>query len=332
MAGVYLTYAAWQSGDGLGAQAQRIMGIFSAAKEFGFGYIHSSIVSIEPNPGDPHTSAEERQDYLERTNSFFSLPSDLSNRPRRAIHVKKLTTRTVVLLRVLHRIAGRMNVKLLVELSSSLPWSDQNPDTYGRAATLIRQKMRGQEASATYRVDVHIRRAVAPPLGRDGMTYDRYVPTAWYRQVLRSITAALDGAGTGWLIRIHTDLPQEPWKVPEYMTAGTVQMWKHHHLIDENNYLIDRQDELAREFSDFGAVEIAQDWDPLNALISMATADALVMCASSFSFVAGILRTKGLTICPVFFHPPLSTWLTIDGGMTEEESGKRIENLMVDRE
>lgn len=306
--GVYLTYAAADSGDGLGAQAQRLMGIYSAARELGMGYVHTPIKSIEVNPGDPHGSRADRLDYLLRVNSTFLLPSDTTTRPRSILRLASLSRRNVTSLQVIHRVARACGKAILVELPSSLPWSDWHPDSYERAAKIIRSRIPFREEENLFRVDVHIRRAVAPKLSRDGSPYDRYVPNAWYAAVLNEISQYLNSMTIPFIIRIHTDLPKERWKVPVDTTAGTLGMWKHHRLLDDEGFLVSQSEDLYSEFHEYGFVEIARDWDPLDALSSMTTANLLVLCASSFSYVAALLRTGAGSISPKFFHNPQTRW------------------------
>lgn len=305
---MYLTYAADLSGDGLGAQALRIMGIFSAACELDFGYVHSPIQSIEINPGDPHATKQERITYLRRVNRFFRLPSELEDKPNITRSFRSLTNRKIFWLRVINKVARGLSLKVLIKLPSSLPWSDENPNSYRWASDIIAPRANSHGKSAATRLDIHIRRAVAPKVGRDGRAYDRYVPTEWYQEVLNIIVLFLHEKGLKCELRIHTDIPEGRWKVPEDTSPGTFAMWEFHNFIDAEGYLIDMSEDLGREFTQYGPVEIAQGWDPLDAIESMVEADVLILCASTFSYVAGLLRGDNLTISPYFFHRTPSSW------------------------
>jgi hypothetical protein len=325
--GVYLTYAADLSGDGLGAQAQRLMGIFSAAGALDFGYVHTPIKSIEVNPGDPHTTKHERDSYLCRVNQFFRLPSEVAGKSNSTWSFRSLSNRKIVWLRVVNTFARMFSLKVLIELPSSLPWSDANPDSYRKASDIIAPRVNAREKSTVTRIDIHIRRAVAPKVGRDGKAYDRYVPTEWYLDVLNFVVPFLRERGLKCELRIHTDMPEGRWKVPEDTTPGTLAMWKHHNFIDADGYLIDMSENLRTEFSKYGSVEMAQGWDPLEAIESMAQADILILCASSLSYVAGLLRGDRLTISPYFFHSPPSSWSQLSSDFVEGESERLLAQL-----
>ena len=318
-AGVVLTYNAQSARDGLGAQMQRLMGIYSASHELGLGYFHNPIQFIEKNPGDPDFSTEERCAYLNEVNALVDLPGlSLSNTKLR-LPLSSLTTRRARLLQFIHRVAKAFGVTILVPLPSSLPWSDAFPDTYQWAAQIISPRIGSADTSSVATVDVHIRRAVSPAQGRDGEAYDRYVPTAWYSQVLETVVPFFQQKNIPSRIRIHTDIPSERWKVPADTSAGTLAMWQHHGFVDGEGYLVDFGEDLRSHLSQFGPIETAQEWSPLDALTSMVQADILIICASSFSYVAGLLRATRLTVSPYFFHQTPSHWQLIPTDMCERK-------------
>ena len=317
--GVFLKYASQECGDGLGAQAQRIMGIYSASHSLGLGYIHEEIQTIELNPGDPFSTVHERAIYLEKANSLFCLPSSTSVRPARSIRLQRLTRRDLFFIRQLNRMAKTFRFPIEVELPLSLPWSDENPDTYSVAADLIRPRIQMEGEGKIVRVDVHIRRALSPKVGNSGHAYDRHVSTDWYRGVVREIVSYLSDGNLQYEIRIHTDIPKARWKVPEDTSAGTLAMWKHHKLLDDDGYLVDQSEDLEKAFNDLGPITVAREWDPVDVIKSMATADILVICASSLSYVAGLIRGDKLTVAPIFFHTNPTNWQTISAEIIENE-------------
>lgn len=307
--GVFLSYAARHSGDGLGAQAQRLLGIFGAARHLGFGYLHQSIESLELNPGDPYRTVHGRREHLERANRLFELPSDLTPRFTARVRLRTLTNWRVKALRVLDALMRMCRASVVVELTLPFPWIDSNVACYEHAASIIAPRVEREAIEAPFRVDLHIRRALAPAVGSSGQPYDRYIPTSWYEQVVGLMMDYLNNRDIDVRIRIHTDLTSEPWKVPSDTSVGTRAMWQHHGLIDDDGYLVDLYEDLASTFTAFAPVELAQEWDPLDALNSMVTADILVTYASSLSYVAGLLRRQRPTVSPVFFHNCPSMWL-----------------------
>ena len=325
--GVFLSYAAHTSGDGLGAQAQRIMGIFGAAESLGFGYVHREIESIERNPGDPQTSASDRERYLRRANQIFQLPSGHPSRFVLKLGVKSLTEAKIRWLKILSSILKRCRLALLVEVTLPLPWSDLNPNCYAHAAAIMAPRISSSDKPSSFRVDVHIRRALAPVLGGNGLPYDRFVPTTWYEEVVRLVVETLTARDVKPHIRIHTDLPTKPWRVPSDTSVGTRQMWEFHGLINKQGYLIDLHEDLAQVFSIYAPVEVAQEWDPLDALQSMVEANLLITYASSLSYVAGLLRGNRPTVSPKFFHNCPSNWLVPPREMSPEIGAQFAKDL-----
>jgi len=303
------------------------MGIFSASRELGFGYIHTEIQQIERNPGDPHTTPSERAAYLHGVNTLFELPSDTRIKPARRWAFSKLSSRNIFLLRQVHRVTKMLRIPVVVELPYSLPWSDVNPDSYRLAANEVRPRIQKCDEGGTVRIDVHIRRALAPEFGKSGQAYDRYVSTDWYQAVIGVVVNFLQAMQRPHRILIHTDIPRTRWKVPEDTSPGTLAMWKHHDLFDKQGYLANEGEDLEKAFSGFGSVEIAREWDPIDAMKSMVTADVLVICASSLSYVAGLLRNENLTVAPRFFHTSPTSWNTISSEMPDHERTRLLYEL-----
>lgn len=298
------------------------MGIYSAACTLDFGYIHRKIKHIEQNPGDPNTTEEQRIDYLHRVNDLFELPGTTALTPTFSIRLSKFSPKTVRRLRVLDRIARRLGFAIQVVLPYSLPWSDLFPNSYDNAAKIIRPRIPATEVGREVRVDMHIRRALAPELGRNGTTYDRYVSTDWYRQVAIQIMNVMSECNLRPRFVIHTDIPRARWKVPLDTTEGTLSMWNHHRLVDAEGFLFEVSENLEEQFGFLDKFEIAREWDALDVIHSMATATILVTYASSLSYVAGLLRGKNLTVSPEFFHKTPSSWCTLSAILNSEEREK----------
>lgn len=303
----------------MGAQVQRLMGIFGLARELGVGYVHSPIRRIELNPGDPFSSPLERQDFLARVNSFFKLPSD--SRPHLTVprSFSGMTTKQSRKWLMVHKVACTAHTSFIAYFNSSLPWSNRCPEAYEHAAEIIRTRVPARQDTGSLRVDVHIRRALAPRWSPNGSPYERHVPTHWYLTVLDSISRVLGRLDTDPVFRIHTDMPGRPWKIPEDTSPGTMELWRSQDLVDANGYLQQPSEDLGRVFRRLGKIEVAAGWDPLDAIQSMVTADVLVTCASSLSFVAGLLRGPKVTIATPFWHTLPTSWIAISEGCMPSE-------------
>jgi hypothetical protein len=67
--------------------------------------------------------------------------------------------------------------------------------------------------------------------------------------------------------------------------------------------------------------------DPIETLRRMATADALVLSRSSYSYVAPILNANGIIIYHPFWHSPIKEWLISDanGSVSDADLIARLE-------
>ena len=311
MAGVTLSYDAQASGDGLGAQAQRLMGIFGAARRFGVNYVHHPIISIEANPGDPIQEASARERYLNEVNAYFALPSDSPAMPSLCLSFADLTPMKARFIRILHVVTRSFGVDVGIRIRKPFPWCDVNPSSYRDAADLIGPRFEQVMRTEPRRVDVHIRRALAPAVGRDGRPYDRYVSTDWYRAVLLAVISQAQELGVTTSIRVHTDNPRARWQIPSEVTPETRAMWEHHGLVGADGFLVDSQEDLEKSLEGVGPLEVVQEWSGLEVIESMVSADILITYASSLSYVAGLLRRDAPTISPIFFHQCPDDWLSL---------------------
>ena len=66
--------------------------------------------------------------------------------------------------------------------------------------------------------------------------------------------------------------------------------------------------------------------DPIETLRRLATADAMIMSRSSFSYVAAILSREGIAIYHPFWHGAMQDWL-IAGGDGSRPGGALAESL-----
>jgi len=88
-------------------------------------------------------------------------------------------------------------------------------------------------------------------------------------------------------------------------------------------------DPAMNQLEDFDAVPHLEKFiniHPIRTLERMATADALIMSRSSFSYVAAILNANGIMICYPFWHAAMKDWLLSDeqGTLPETDLTERL--------
>ena len=85
------------------------------------------------------------------------------------------------------------------------------------------------------------------------------------------------------------------------------------------------------DLGDFGAIPNLEPYvniQPVETLRRMASADALIMSRSSFSYVAAILSQNCIVAYYPFWHFAMKDWLIVgdDGALPEAELSERLES------
>lgn len=187
---------------------------------------------------------------------------------------------------------------ILIKVNRPFPFADKSKGIYSRAARILAERFQG-EIAGEFRVDLHIRRALVVPKDSAGNPYSRFVHISWYKKILRVIVEILNYLDIPFSIRLHTDTPTKPWKVPEEFSRPSFDLISSLDLINERGFLKETTNDLG-ELLNFAPIEIVQDWDPLRSLNSMINSSLLVGYISALSFVAGLLRGSRPTIQPEF--------------------------------
>ena len=310
--GAYLTYDNDFSQDGLGAQCQRILGIHALSRSLKLGYVHSLIKQIEPNPGEPDYSTEQREDLVARVNQLVLLGKPASfDEFNEVRNYFRLGSRQIQALLKLDKDFKRLDRTVLVRIGNPYPYVNLNPTMYAETSRIVSLRVPESVVEDNNRIDVHIRRAVTPMRKLNGRKMRRHVPTDWYTSVLKCIYETMSDAGKQLRIRVHSDIPGKQWK-PTGVTEATRRYWDQHVEFDSEGYLrVSDYEDYVGVFGSLGQVEIARDWDPIDALYSMVSARFLVTSASSFSYFAGLLRLNRPVISPVYWNSPMPSWCSI---------------------
>lgn len=306
--GVYLTYDAERHQDGLGAQTQRLMGVYAASKRLKIGYYHSDILSLDPNPGETRNVVRELISFANRV--FDMGERDLDNFDWH-IAIKSLDKKSRLFIYCLNTIALWLGLRVSCKVAYPYAITDVSPDLYELPARQIRKNFQNLNINGVFRIDMHIRRSVVPKVDGTGIRYFRFLEDDWYVRVLRSIVGFLDARSREYLIRIHTDEISKPWTLPSDLSTGTRELWTKLGVVNEQGLLQPSIEPVDKAFSHFQNVEVARGWNPARALDSMVSANILVTYPSSFSYVAGLIRSRDPVISPKFWHNSPTWWLTL---------------------
>ena len=123
---ITLTYNADENDDGTGAQIQRILGIYSVSRKYGFNYLHTPVKNLLIFPLDSSQDPYEAEKYLKRMNDYFKLPTDDS------LQFDKITSKSTISVGYLRRLKLQMHFgkpkRILVRVSNPNLIVDTYPD------------------------------------------------------------------------------------------------------------------------------------------------------------------------------------------------------------
>jgi hypothetical protein len=336
--GILLTYRPPIPGDGSGAQAQRILSIYSAAKANRIGYRHTPILDLGANAGDSFSSTSERKEFLTLLNALILLPSDTNFERVFVVQIHKIPFYLYSKLRYFNKALKYFRCSLIIQIQQVYNYIDSNPGNYENVMHFVRPRFTLSESpEETLTIDCHIRRSTNPQFSRDGSINPRYTPTSWFRNIVKEVRMALPSE-IKLSIRIHTDgIPtQELWTPPREIADGTIEYWQSLGVLNISGDLILTSEDFPSQFQEFGNVEVIQDIDPIKAWEMMASSDVLLMGKSSMSYIAGLIRGWRPVIYAKFWHAGLTSWLEVEqelelSSTTKEELKEIVQTLVKEK-
>lgn len=301
--------------DGAGAQALRIIAIYSLARHYKVGYVNHEILSIDSNPGDNLIDSESKMNFIKALNEFLNLSSYSCTAKS---HTKKplpyyrlfrflpffqiwLTFRSfLALFRSQHNLYVVQNPYFLIKHKSNI--YQHFIDT--------RPKLKNHRTKTEFNIQMHIPKAKVS----SKQLSDRFLPTEWYLQILLPVIKVLREQGVAYKITVHTDVskPGAIWNVNDGVSEKTRNYLKENRLLDQNNSIALNYEDFTSTLSQLGDIQIATGISPLVAWEMMLNADLLLIGKSTFSFVPALMNSNGTVISPRFYPKGPDTWLTLD--------------------
>ncbi|MEJ0013010.1 MAG: hypothetical protein WDM94_10390 [Bauldia sp.] len=309
-----LTYDSAGLTDGVGAQLQRIYGIYSISRLLGVSYVHTPIgrvdyqglSALQRNAADASFHAE--------FNALCRIPSDpLPTNKVRTVALKNISPEIFQQLVAASKAPESGGLPLLVQLRLPYGIADRFPECYEICKQLSPFT---RDAGRRLRVALHVRRGELFVVSSD-----RMLPNSYYVDAAQKVVRTLDALGVDYSIELHTEVAD---------AAFTVRPGDH-----------GIGDRIAVSAAVTPAMSRLEEFDVLPNLVrcinepavdclrKLATADVLVMSHSSFSYVAAILNRSGVVLYHRFWHNPLSSWLTMGDAepLDEPRFRQRIEGL-----
>jgi hypothetical protein len=305
--GIAFTYANDKMTDGAGAQLQRVYGIYALSRFFHVPYIHTRLMRIdyqgltalEKNASDPRMQ--------DKWNQVFTIPSDIALPPNAVpLYVNAPTAEDIEQLKSQ---AVKDNKFYLARILIPFKITDANPELY----RCVKQVSPFHPPpSNVFRIAIHVRRGEELVVESQ-----RMLPNSYYIAATMRIVEALKRLNIPFVCDLYTEVASRPLLVTG-QSYGMNGRLKHPAVIDPR----------MNRLGDFDVIPHLQEHingDPIEALKGMATADALIISRSSFSYFAALFN-PGIVIYYPFWHHPLSDWLISDmnGKVSSEQLMARL--------
>lgn len=301
---LFLTYDNLAKQDGIGAQLQRIFGIYSLSRKFRIRYIHSPITGTLEELAHNVSSEASLKNLLDEVNANFNFPSSVLTSDIQIVKVHNLTTQ-ILFKFIFKSIFGKKDILLKVCLPFGM--IDKHPDWYEYSGAEIRSSELIEKAARNYKMVVHVRYGYKPIVGSNTASSPRFLPLTYYpeaiREILRQEKLPLNSE-----ILVHTDIPRESGKWKPFQESKLSELSSIGYEIKDSLLEFEGADLKNEYFSDYPNLSVKHCAPLLETLNDMIAADILLMSRSSFSYIAGIVNRNAVYIPRSHGHGKMSRW------------------------
>lgn len=286
---IYLTYNNRDFTDGAGAQLQRILSIYMLSKYYNVAYIHSPLYKIdyqglaclEKNQSDPT--------QIEKYNTLFTLPSDSCEEFDEIHDVTYIDEDTII---NRYKFSSK-NVLLKIAFAHKLVDQKQEildvPIFFSWLETQLRLPCS---------IAVHVRRGELYVVDSD-----RMLPNSYYITCMKALEKILDEANISYEFHIYTE-----------NVSKEVIVTPHHHGVQgriHHSVTLKPQDTCFDELACVKNLFFHVNTCPIETLQELSNSDILLASRSSYSYVAGILKKKGVVLQHPFWHVSKKSWIPV---------------------
>lgn len=306
---LYLTYDDQSMQDGLGAQALRITGIYSLAKQFRLRYLHTPISRAIEDIAHDLDGGTSLKTIIDQINDFFSFPSDkLKHKKVKHIFVRELSRKKLVKL----WLQGILfHGSLIVHILLPMGVLDKLPAAYKHASMFLRDKnKRALDANAEIQLLAHVRRGYDEKYANLKYAKGRHLPFSYFSDVISAACMKFTVPESSKL-HIHTDLVNE------------AKTWKPSQIDILEGFIENSGDKVASEIEleAYDLMELIDCppgysleihyCDPLmKTFIDMCTARVFIQGKSALSYLAGIVNNNIVVFPTNQSHSKLPGWHT----------------------
>jgi len=301
---IYITYDNIKKQDGVGAQLQRIFGIYSISQKFRLGYIHSPIINTAEELAHNISSESELNDLLNQVNSTYVFPSSKRIEFDEVIYIHNITSKILAIIFMKSVLQRR---RFLLKVCLPFGIMDKHPDWYEYSGSYMRSKRSNKENYAQKKIVVHVRYGYKPIKGKNVASAPRFLPLSYYPQALKNLLKR-ENLSIDSKILIHTDIPNWSGQWKPFQESKLSELSAIGYEVNEDVLSFEGIDLKSRYFSDFTNVEVKYCAPLLETLDDLIAADVLLMSRSSFSYVAGIINSKSVYMPRLHGHSKLKRW------------------------
>jgi hypothetical protein len=325
--GIYLTYNNAVNQDGIGAQIQRIVSVYSISRLMGLKYHHTYVESFDRqifNEQDFQRQVEELSNWAK----FFD--PELDNLKALNFHLKLRlpSLKGRFWIRIFHWFLKIIGIRVLIRLSSPRNFTDKHPDCINAASEIFNIKFLNRPATKKqtdeFVIAVHIRTGELAL----AQFQNRYLPFSYFEGILSKIIPKISELKVKYRVLIPTEDMHQVISIDDPKIQESI------HLNPTNSRIKFVDDSSVILLSEIPSSNMPHllnsEWlnpaDPFEDFVLLATADILILSKSSFSFLAGLANPHSLKIFHPFWHAVPSHW--VDGSILNDKSLQEIQHFL----
>ena len=303
-----LTYKDDGNQDGICSQLLRIYGIYAISRFLRIPYVHSPIAHLGYQGLKALENNAPLPGLLGEVNRAFQIPSDIDLPANPVVH--EMNDADVDAIERIRNAGSNGRELHLIRILYPFPVTDRNPDVYRFLKQVSPFPYR---RSDVFRLAVHVRRGECLAVSQHWM-----LPNSYYVSCVLRFQDILRKLDIPFVCELYTEVPSKAFVV-------TPQ----HHGINgriAENMVFDPAMSHPEEFDAIPNLEKFINFDPIESIGRMTTADGLIISHSSFSYFPAILNSNRIVVYHPYWRSPMKHWLVADeaGGFSE---GRLIERL-----
>ena len=307
---VAITYLDDGNQDGAGSQLLRIYGIYALSRSLDVAYVHSPIARLGYHGLAALENNAPTETLLDDLNRFFDIPSDVALPEEHVTHdMVDVDADAISALKNQAIDTGDFH---LIRILYPFPITDSYPEVYRFIRDVSPFHRR---RSDTFRLAIHVRRGELYAIFSDWM-----LPNSYFVGAILRFQRVLQQLDIPFVCELFTEVASAAFEV----TAD------HHGIYGRLSEPVTFTPEMNRleDFDEVPNLEISANLDTVETMRRMATADALILCHSSFSYLPALFHADGLVVYHPYWRAPMKEWLIAndDGAFHEPDLVTRLES------